>query len=194
MARLTASRYRRAVTDRPGPSPFSEKTFYLQEFQGKTLGIVIPDRRAAEHPELARVIDELGTQHTRVVLILASDVPREILPYPVVDPNNPRMQGTVWRALAGRRVVVLPAAGRRHFGTATLRVDGRIAAFTPEDRLVVKLPAPRVAALVASGEGAPFPTGRPPMREWVAVTSDDPEVWRAFLAEALSHVGGTPTR
>jgi amino-acid N-acetyltransferase len=127
VARVTAPRYRRAVTDRPGPSPFSEKTFYLQEFQGKTLGIVVPDRRSAEHPELARVIDELGSQHTRVVLILASDVPRETLPYPVVDPNSPRMQGTVWRALAGRRAVVLPAAG--DLTEAALHVSTRLGLF-----------------------------------------------------------------
>jgi len=86
--------------------------------------------------------------------------------------------------------VVLPADGRRHVGTATLGVEGRIAAFTPEDRLVVKLPADRVAALVASGDGLPFPTGRPPMREWVAVASDDPDVWRVLLGESLTFVGG----
>ncbi|MBF0686166.1 MAG: hypothetical protein IR158_00155 [Cellulomonas sp.] len=86
--------------------------------------------------------------------------------------------------------VVLPAAGRRHFGTATLRVNGRIAAFTPEDHLVVKLPAARVAALVASGEGLAFPSGRPPMREWVAIVSDEPQVWHDLIAEALAYVGG----
>ncbi|MBO0901380.1 MmcQ/YjbR family DNA-binding protein [Cellulomonas sp. zg-ZUI222] len=95
----------------------------------------------------------------------------------------------VAQELADLPGVVLPADGRRHFGTATLRVHGRIAAFTPEDRLVVKLPADRVAALVTSGEGLPFPTGRPPMREWVAVTSDDPAVWRALLAESVTYVG-----
>ena len=84
--------------------------------------------------------------------------------------------------------VVLPAAGSRHFGTATLRVDGRIAAFTPGDHLVVKLPAARVAELVASGEGAPFPSGRPAMREWVAVLSDDPQVWHDHVAAALAYV------
>ncbi|MBD7917380.1 hypothetical protein H9657_03680 [Cellulomonas sp. Sa3CUA2] len=86
--------------------------------------------------------------------------------------------------------VVLPAAGRRHFGTATLRVHGRIAAFTPQDRLVVKLPAARVAALLASGEGLAFPEDRPPMREWVAIVSDDARVWHDRLAESLAYVGG----
>ncbi|MFS0704996.1 hypothetical protein AB6N23_10790 [Cellulomonas sp. 179-A 9B4 NHS] len=86
--------------------------------------------------------------------------------------------------------VVLPSAGRRHFGTATLRVHGRIAAFTPGAHLVVKLPRDRVAGLVASGAGLPFPDDRPPMREWVQVVSDDPGVWHGVVAEALAFVGG----
>lgn len=93
-------------------------------------------------------------------------------------------------AFAGQPGVEPPVRGNRHFGTATLRVHGRIAAFTPGDHLVVKLPAARVAELVATGEGLPFPEDRPPMREWVAVVSDDPEVWRERVAEALTFVGG----
>lgn len=96
----------------------------------------------------------------------------------------------VAQTFTGLPGVVAPASGPRHFGTATLRVDGRIAAMTPHDRLVVKLPAARVAELVASGEGEPFPSGRPPMREWVTVTSDDPDVWHAHIAEALRYVRG----
>ncbi|MDQ0424809.1 MULTISPECIES: hypothetical protein [Cellulomonas] len=93
-------------------------------------------------------------------------------------------------AFAGRPGVVLPADGPRHFGTATLRLGRTIVAMTPGEHLVVTLPAARVAALVAAGEGAPFPEGRPPMRAWVAITSDDPGVWRDRIAEALTHVGG----
>ncbi len=91
---------------------------------------------------------------------------------------------------ADRPGVVPPALGERHFGTATLRVHGKIAAMTPDEHLVVKLPAARVTALVAGGEGLPFPSGRPPMREWVAVVSDDPRVWTTFVDEALTFVGG----
>ncbi|MFC8191061.1 hypothetical protein ACFUMH_05285 [Cellulomonas sp. NPDC057328] len=86
--------------------------------------------------------------------------------------------------------VVVPSAGRRHFGTATLRAHGRIAAFTPGAHLVVKLPRDRVAGLVASGEGLPFPDDRPPMREWVQIVSDDPAMWHGAVAEALAFVGG----
>lgn len=85
--------------------------------------------------------------------------------------------------------VTLPASGRRHFGTATLRVQGRIAAFTPGDHLVVKLPAARVAELVASGTGQPFPSRRP-MREWVEILADDEGAWHEHVAQALAYVGG----
>lgn len=89
--------------------------------------------------------------------------------------------------LAGHPGVEVPSDANRHFGTATLRVHGRIAAFTPGDHLVVKLPAARVASLVASGEGLPFPDRRP-MREWVAVVTDDADTWRALVTEALAYV------
>jgi hypothetical protein len=49
-----------------------------------------------------------------------------------------------------------------------LKIDGKIFAFFQRDRLVVKLPADRVRALVASG-AEPFTSGGRTMREWVAV-------------------------
>ena len=93
-------------------------------------------------------------------------------------------------AFAGRPGVVLPGDGARHFGTAALRVGRRIVAMTPGEHLVVTLPPARVATLVAAGEGLPFPEGRPPMRAWVAIASDDPGVWHDRIVEALTHVGG----
>jgi hypothetical protein len=77
-------------------------------------------------------------------------------------------------------------------GLPCVRLDGRF--FASLDRLtgalLVKLPAERVTALVAAGEGEPFaPAGRV-FREWVAVPRPDREGWSALLAEARNHAGG----
>ena len=55
----------------------------------------------------------------------------------------------------------------------------------------MKLPAERVAHLVAAGQGEPFaPAGRV-FREWVAAPRPDRRRWRALLAEARDHAAGT---
>ncbi len=56
--------------------------------------------------------------------------------------------------------------------------------------LVVKLPAPRVADLVATRRGVPFaPNGRT-FREWVAFPVPDETEWRALLGEARTFSQG----
>ena len=78
-------------------------------------------------------------------------------------------------------------SGRRGFGSSALKVDGAIFAMLVQDALVLKLPAGRVAELVASGGCAPFRTGRgSPMREWAAV--EDPALDLVLGGEALTHV------
>jgi hypothetical protein len=83
-------------------------------------------------------------------------------------------------------------------GLPCVRIDGRF--FASLDRrtgaLLVKLPAGRVADLIASGHGQPFaPAGRA-FREWVAVIALDRERWHSPLAEARDHVAdlGQPPR
>lgn len=51
--------------------------------------------------------------------------------------------------------------------------------------LVVKLPRPRVAALIADGIGQPFaPAGRT-FNEWVSVSKPDRALWRTLLLEGI---------
>jgi hypothetical protein len=72
-----------------------------------------------------------------------------------------------------------------------LTAGGKIFAFLKDDRLVVKLPASRAAALVAGGEAAAFESGGRKMREWVsAALPADPGRWRLLMADAHEYVSG----
>ena len=91
---------------------------------------------------------------------------------------------------AGRPGVEAPgASGPRRFGSDTLKVNGSIFAMVTEGRLVLKLPGDRVRALIDDGTGAPFGAGkRRPMKEWVAVVTEDETTWRALAGEAFDFV------
>ena len=56
------------------------------------------------------------------------------------------------------------------------------------DHLIVKLPATRVEALVAAGQGLHFsPNGRT-FREWVVIPEADATAWSALITEARAFV------
>jgi hypothetical protein len=85
------------------------------------------------------------------------------------------------------------AGPRKSFGSAALRTHTRIFAMLVRGNLVVKLPAPRVDALIAAGAGEryePGPGRR--MKEWVSLepaSTDD--TWLRLATEALDFVGST---
>lgn len=91
--------------------------------------------------------------------------------------------------LAGLPAVTI-GSGKRGFGSGALLVNGRIFAMVTRGDLVLRLPAPRVAELIAAGQGRPFEAGRGrPLNEWMVAAASGRR-WRAFAEEARAHVGG----
>lgn len=74
----------------------------------------------------------------------------------------------------------------RAFNSESLQTGGKIFAMFKDDALVLKLPADRVAALKASGEGRDFGSGGRVMRERVSVDAGTGEDWATLAAEALA--------
>jgi hypothetical protein len=81
---------------------------------------------------------------------------------------------------------VTPPRGGGGFGRSALRFQGKIFAMLVRGRLVVKLPAPRVDALVEAGDGVRFDANKgTPMREWLSLDPDSGQDWLALAREAL---------
>jgi len=101
-----------------------------------------------------------------------------------VDPRLAR----VVEAFAGDREV---SFGGKGFGAGALKVGGKIfAMIDSRGAFVVKLPAARVAELIARGKGGPFDAGKgKPMKEWLTVTGA-PTAWLALAREACTFVRG----
>jgi len=79
----------------------------------------------------------------------------------------------------------LSAATGEIFHCHGLHCSGKFFAFVRRGELVVKLPARRVAELVADNAGQPFDAGRQrPMKEWVVLRPTTDEGLRALVIEA----------
>src|SRR5512132_2257846 len=78
---------------------------------------------------------------------------------------------------------------KRAFGATSLKTRGKIFAMLVHGRLVVKLPAKRVEALVDERAGRRFDPGHGRIqREWLDVASDDFETWVALASESEAFV------
>ncbi len=80
------------------------------------------------------------------------------------------------------------------FGSSALTIDGRIfATLNHQGKLLVKLPKQRVDALVASGEGERFDSGRGRlMKEWATIEPASGELWLPLAREAMKFVASKP--
>jgi hypothetical protein len=81
---------------------------------------------------------------------------------------------------------VTPPSGGSGFGRSALRWEKKIFAMLVRGRLVEKLPAPRVDALVAAGDGVRFDANKgTPMREWFTLDPESGLPWVPLAREAL---------
>ena len=81
---------------------------------------------------------------------------------------------------------VTPPRGGSGFGRSALRWEKKIFAMFVRGRLVVKLPATRVDALVAGGDGVRFDANKgTPMKEWLSLDPESRLAWLPLAREAL---------
>jgi hypothetical protein len=92
--------------------------------------------------------------------------------------------------MVGEPGVTPPDEKRRGFGSTSLRVHGsKTFAMVVWEHLVLKLPAARVAELLADGSGEPFVMRGKPATEWVVVKDEVPdERWSELAREAMAFV------
>ncbi len=83
----------------------------------------------------------------------------------------------------------LGGPGGKGFGSAALKVGGRIFASLSHGRLLLKLPAERVDALIRAGIGERFSTGADrAKREWVTIAPAYAARWIELSDEARDFV------
>jgi hypothetical protein len=102
------------------------------------------------------------------------------------DAESEARAEAAFRAVLARHGAAVQAPHGRGFGSDALKVDGKIfASHSSGGRLLLKLPAARVDALIAEGIGERFSTGPGrPKREWVTIAPARAERWVALSDEA----------
>jgi hypothetical protein len=88
---------------------------------------------------------------------------------------------------------VIPPQPGGGFGRSALRWEKKIFAMLVRGRLVVKLPATRVDALVSGGDGVRFDANKgTPMKEWFSLDPESELAWLPLAREALDFARAGP--
>jgi amino-acid N-acetyltransferase len=91
---------------------FTEKDFYLAEFRGRSIGIVLPSVMPDDLAPIEGVLRDLAENHTPVVLFGATtESLARLAPDPVVFDEHTAWSGTLWRRIAAERAVGVSLAG-----------------------------------------------------------------------------------
>jgi len=86
---------------------------------------------------------------------------------------------------------VTPPKGGSGFGRSAIRFQKKIFVMLVRGRLVLKLPADRVDALIAAGEGVRFDANKgTPMKEWFSLDPESELPWLPLAEEALGFARG----
>jgi hypothetical protein len=81
---------------------------------------------------------------------------------------------------------VTPPHGGSGFGRSAVRFQKKIFVMLVRGRLVLKLPAERVDALIAAGDGVRFDANKgTPMKEWFSLDPESDIRWLPLAQEAL---------
>jgi hypothetical protein len=109
-----------------------------------------------------------------------------------MPPESPQPDAeTLFKSLAEQLGADAHVSRGRMFGSSGLKVGGKIFAMLVKGKLVVKLPAERVQALVDGGAGERFDPGHGRlMREWVSIGPERQAEWHGLAEDARAFVGG----
>ena len=103
------------------------------------------------------------------------------------DPNS--SADDLYRIVAQHHGIALSAQRGRGFGSNALKADGKIFAALSNGRLLIKLPAGRIEALIEAKIGERFSTGPGRIKkEWVTVAPSSADEWLRLSDEARRHV------
>jgi amino-acid N-acetyltransferase len=106
---------------------FSEKSFYLQEFRGRTVAIAVQASDLRTPAPLAGVISELVSHGVRVCVLSTERAHLDsLLNGRVISAATPRLEGSVWRELRRTGAVGLLIGGSLAFAPACRDVSLRL--------------------------------------------------------------------